>query len=92
MIGVLNRLVDLQLGNTEPTGSTRSRSGRRLGGVPDLGSAPGGTPGGLGRDGERVVPLEPVAAAPGPSIVAVLDRADDFGTATCERWLPVERA
>lgn len=28
----------------------------------------------------------------GPSIVAVLDRADDFSTATCELWLPVERA
>jgi len=28
---------------------------------------------------------------PGPSIVAVLDRADDFSTATTELWLPVER-
>ncbi|MFI6227278.1 GyrI-like domain-containing protein [Micromonospora echinospora] len=27
---------------------------------------------------------------PGPSIVAVLDRAADFSTATCELWLPVE--
>jgi AraC family transcriptional regulator len=27
---------------------------------------------------------------PGPSIVAVLDRADDFSTATCDLWLPVE--
>jgi AraC family transcriptional regulator len=27
---------------------------------------------------------------PGPSIVAVLERADDFSTATCELWLPVE--
>lgn len=29
---------------------------------------------------------------PGPSVIAVLDRADDFSTATCELWLPVERA
>lgn len=29
---------------------------------------------------------------PGPSIVAVLDRSPDFRTATCELWLPVERA
>jgi len=29
---------------------------------------------------------------PGPSIVAVLERADDFTTATCELWLPVERS
>jgi len=28
---------------------------------------------------------------PGPSIVAVLDRADDFSTATCELWFPIER-
>jgi AraC family transcriptional regulator len=28
---------------------------------------------------------------PGPSIVAILDRASDFSTATCELWLPVER-
>ena len=27
-----------------------------------------------------------------PAIVAVLDRADDFSTATCELWLPVEPA
>jgi AraC family transcriptional regulator len=27
---------------------------------------------------------------PGPSIVAVLERAADFSTATCELWLPVE--
>ncbi|WP_416901697.1 AraC family transcriptional regulator [Micromonospora echinospora] len=27
---------------------------------------------------------------PGPSIVAVLERAEDFSTATCELWLPVE--
>lgn len=29
---------------------------------------------------------------PGPSIVAVLERVEDFSTATCELWLPVERA
>lgn len=29
---------------------------------------------------------------PGPSLVAVLDRAEDFSTATVELWLPVERA
>lgn len=28
---------------------------------------------------------------PGPSIVAVLDRADDFSTATTELWVPIER-
>ncbi|GLY22544.1 AraC family transcriptional regulator [Micromonospora sp. NBRC 101691] len=27
---------------------------------------------------------------PGPSIVAVLERAEDLSTATCELWLPVE--
>ena len=26
------------------------------------------------------------------TMVAVLDRAEDFSTATCELWLPVERA
>ena len=29
---------------------------------------------------------------PGPSIVAVLERAEDFSTATTELWLPIERA
>jgi len=29
---------------------------------------------------------------PGPSIVAVLDRADDVSTATTELWVPIERA
>jgi AraC family transcriptional regulator len=28
---------------------------------------------------------------PGPSMVSVLERADDFSTATTELWLPVER-
>lgn len=36
-------------------------------------------------------PSNPWQLRPGPSIVAVLDRADDFSTATCELWLPVER-
>jgi AraC family transcriptional regulator len=37
-------------------------------------------------------PSNPWRLRPGPSIVAVLDRDDDFSTATCELWLPVERA
>ncbi|GAA2009900.1 AraC family transcriptional regulator [Microbacterium ulmi] len=37
-------------------------------------------------------PSNPWRLRPGPSIVAVLDRSPDFGTATCELWLPVERA
>ncbi|MFB2584576.1 GyrI-like domain-containing protein [Herbiconiux liukaitaii] len=37
-------------------------------------------------------PSNPWRLRPGPSIVAVLDRAPDFTTATCELWLPVERA
>jgi AraC family transcriptional regulator len=37
-------------------------------------------------------PSNPWHLRPGPSVVAVLDRADDFSTATCELWLPVERA
>ncbi len=32
------------------------------------------------------------ACAPAPSIVATLDRSQDFSTATCELWLPVEPA
>lgn len=36
-------------------------------------------------------PSNPWRLRPGPSIVAVLDRADDFSTATTELWLPVER-
>ncbi len=36
-------------------------------------------------------PSNPWRLRPGPSIVAVLDRAPDFTTATCELWLPVER-
>jgi AraC family transcriptional regulator len=37
-------------------------------------------------------PSNPWRLRPGPSIVAILDRAADFRTATCELWLPVERA
>jgi AraC family transcriptional regulator len=36
-------------------------------------------------------PSNPWRLRPGPSIVAVLERADDFSTATTELWLPVER-
>lgn len=35
-------------------------------------------------------PSNPWRLRPGPSVVAVLERADDFSTATCELWLPVE--
>ncbi|MCU1435790.1 MAG: transcriptional regulator, AraC family [Pseudarthrobacter sp.] len=37
-------------------------------------------------------PSNPWRLRPGPSVVAVLDRAADFSTATTELWLPVERA
>lgn len=37
-------------------------------------------------------PSNPWRLRPGPSIVAVLDRAADFTTATTELWLPIERA
>ncbi|MDE0546416.1 GyrI-like domain-containing protein [Microbacterium sp. C7(2022)] len=37
-------------------------------------------------------PSNPWRLRPGPSVVAVLDRADDFSTAICELWLPVELA
>jgi len=36
-------------------------------------------------------PSNPWRLRPGPSIVAVLDRAADFSTAATELWLPVER-
>jgi AraC family transcriptional regulator len=35
-------------------------------------------------------PSNPWRLRPGPEIVAVLERSDDFTTATCELWLPVE--
>ncbi|WP_369056159.1 AraC family transcriptional regulator [Kineococcus terrestris] len=37
-------------------------------------------------------PSNPWRLRPGPEVVAVLERADDFSTATCELWLPVEPA
>ncbi|MCX4777050.1 AraC family transcriptional regulator [Streptomyces sp. NBC_01264] len=37
-------------------------------------------------------PSNPWRLRPGPSIVTILERADDFSTATCELWLPVEPA
>jgi AraC family transcriptional regulator len=37
-------------------------------------------------------PSNPWRLRPGPSIVAVIDRAPDFSTATCELWMPVERS
>ena len=37
-------------------------------------------------------PSNPWRLRSGPSLVAVLDRVEDFSTATCELWLPVERA
>ena len=37
-------------------------------------------------------PSNPWRLRPGPSIVVVLDRTDDFSTAACELWLPIERA
>lgn len=37
-------------------------------------------------------PSNPWRLRPGPSIVAILDRAPGFSTATCELWLPVERS
>jgi len=36
-------------------------------------------------------PSNPWRLRPGPALVAVLERAEDFATATCELWLPVER-
>ena len=37
-------------------------------------------------------PSNPWRLRPGPSIVAIIDRATDFSTATTELWLPIERA
>ncbi|NUS44796.1 MAG: AraC family transcriptional regulator [Mycobacteriaceae bacterium] len=37
-------------------------------------------------------PSNPWRLRPGPSIVTVLEHADDFSVATCELWLPVESA
>lgn len=37
-------------------------------------------------------PSNPWRLRPGPSIVAVLERAEDFSTATCDLWFPIERS
>lgn len=37
-------------------------------------------------------PSNPWRLRRGPSIVAIMDRAEDFSTATSELWLPIERA
>ncbi|GAB2491600.1 GyrI-like domain-containing protein [Streptosporangium sandarakinum] len=37
-------------------------------------------------------PFNPWRLRPGPEIVAVLEPTNDFSTATCELWLPVEPA
>lgn len=37
-------------------------------------------------------PSNPWRLRPGPSIVAILDRVEDFSTATTELWLPIEPA
>lgn len=37
-------------------------------------------------------PSNPWRLRPGPSIVAILNRAEDFSTATTELWMPIERA
>jgi len=37
-------------------------------------------------------PSNPWRLRPGPSIVAIIERAADFSTATTELWLPIERA
>ncbi|WP_182253213.1 AraC family transcriptional regulator [Microbacterium esteraromaticum] len=37
-------------------------------------------------------PSNPWRLRPGPSLVAVIDRAEDFSTATTELWLPIERS
>lgn len=36
-------------------------------------------------------PSNPWRLRPRPSIVAILDRAEDFNRATCELWFPIER-
>lgn len=37
-------------------------------------------------------PSNPWRLRPGPSIVSVLDHSEDFSTATCDLWFPIERA
>lgn len=36
-------------------------------------------------------PSNPWRLRPGPSIVSVIDRTPDFGSAICELWFPIER-
>lgn len=36
-------------------------------------------------------PSNPWRLRPGPSIVSILEHADDFSAATCELWFPIER-
>lgn len=36
-------------------------------------------------------PSNPWRLRPGPSIVAIVERTEDFRTATCELWFPIER-
>ena len=38
------------------------------------------------------LPANPWRLRPGPEIVAILEHAADFSTATCELWLPIEPA
>ena len=56
------------------------------------GAPPAGAAGDVGGDRDRMVPSNPWQLRPGPSIVAVLEHDEDCTTATCELWLPVERA
>ena len=37
-------------------------------------------------------PSNPWRLRPGPSIVSILEHVDDFRTAACELWFPIERA
>ena len=37
-------------------------------------------------------PSNPWRLRPGPSLVEILDRAEDFSTATTALWLPIERS
>lgn len=37
-------------------------------------------------------PSNPWRLRPGPSIVAIIERAEDFRTAVCELWMPIERS
>ena len=75
-------------------GARRARHHRgargHVGRLPHRGPAPRGAAGGVGGDGDRVVPLAAVAAAARPEIVAMSAYDAAAATATCELWLPVE--